>query len=546
MAITPTFQMVNTAAVDQAKVDALQAVAAQAVALWGKALAGNAALTIRIEITTDVPSGRADGGWLNGTTLPKMDGFWIADGGPAYKLQGNAKAGTEPDISIRVAPDYLLNELFLDPTPATRGETPSDRTDGLAVMLHEIGHALGFTGYYDEAQNSFPAGFKTAYDYRLKIDGGAVMFDGPNVRALTGGAMPLTDNNYSHYGNSNAYPGDSNDPLLGLMNGVVYYRGYPYAIGDLDLAVLADTSLGTIRDDILDLPFLPSMRGGAGNDTISGGVADNLLQGDSGTDTISGNDGNDTLKGGAGVDTLNGGAGNDWLDGGKGADIMAGGTGNDIYLVDSTDDKVFEAVTTAPGDTTDAGGTDTVRTALSFDLSALAYVENLQLVGSTAINGTGSALANRIIGNAAANTLSGLGGRDILIGGGGDDRLFGGSGKDALTGGAGADRFVFDTALDARTNRDSIADFNHGEGDKIVLSRTVFGAVGAVGALADAAFHAAADATQAHDASDRIVYNTSTGVLYYDADGFGGAGSVAFAILKGIPALVAADLLITA
>lgn len=546
MAITPTFQMVNTAAVDQATVDALQAIAAQAVVLWSKALAGNAALTIRIEITTDVPSGRADGGWQNGTTLPQTDGFWIADGGPAYKLQGNAKAGNQPDISIRVHPDYLLNELFLDSTPATRGDTPTDRTDGLAVMLHEIGHALGFTGYYDEAQNSFPGGFKTAYDYRLKVDANGVWFDGPNVRALMGGAIPLTDNNYTHYGNSNAYPGDSNDPLLGLMNGVVYYRGYPYSIGDLDLAVLADTGLGTVRDDILDLPFLPSMRGGAGNDTINGGAANNLLQGDSGADTISGNDGNDILKGGVGVDTLNGGAGNDWLDGGKGADTMLGGAGNDTYLVDSVDDKVFETVTTAPGDTTDAGGTDTVRAILTFDMSGLAYVENLQLIGSTAINGTGNGLANRIVGNGAANTLSGLGGNDSLVGGGGNDVLSGGAGKDVLNGGAGADRFVFDTALDARTNRDTIVDFHHAEGDKLVLSSAVFSAVGPVGALADAAFYAAADTTQAHDASDRIVYNTTTGVLYYDADGLGGAGSVAFAVMKGLPALVATDFLITA
>jgi Ca2+-binding RTX toxin-like protein len=47
-----------------------------------------------------------------------------------------------------------------------------------------------------------------------------------------------------------------------------------------------------------------------------------------------------------------------------------------------------------------------------------------------AIDGTGTADANFIIGNSAANTLLGLAGNDVLDGGLGDDTLIGGLGDD--------------------------------------------------------------------------------------------------------------------
>ncbi|MEP7007876.1 MAG: calcium-binding protein, partial [Sphingomonas bacterium] len=66
-------------------------------------------------------------------------------------------------------------------------------------------------------------------------------------------------------------------------------------------------------------------------------------------------------------------------------------------------------------------GSDTVETALSYSLAALADVENLTLTGTAAVNATGNALANVLNGNAAANVLAGAGGADTLIGGLGDD-----------------------------------------------------------------------------------------------------------------------------
>jgi Ca2+-binding RTX toxin-like protein len=116
--------------------------------------------------------------------------------------------------------------------------------------------------------------------------------------------------------------------------------------------------------------------------------------------------------------------------------------------------------------------------------------------------------------------LEGLAGNDTLKGGAGNDKLYGGAGKDTLIGGAGQDFFVFDTAP---TSRDEITDFGHSEGDKIQLSKAVFKGFAYTGALHADDFYAAAGATTAHDATDRVIYNTTTGVLYYDPDGRGGA-----------------------
>ena len=104
---------------------------------------------------------------------------------------------------------------------------------------------------------------------------------------------------------------------------------------------------------------------------------------------------------------------------------------------------------------------------------------------------------------------------------------------------------MFDTLLGA-ANVDTIADFTHSR-DKLSLDRTVFAQLADGAVLTDAQFYAAADATAALDADDRIIYNTTTGALYYDADGNGVvASAVQFAVLTTLPTLTAGDFVIVA
>ena len=141
--------------------------------------------------------------------------------------------------------------------------------------------------------------------------------------------------------------------------------------------------------------------------------------------------------------SMTGNSGKNVLDGRAGADTMKAGLGDDTYVVDNVRDKVIELP---------SQGTDTVKSSVGYLLPV--NVENLTLVGSGALSGTGNAVANTLIGNGGANALAGLAGHDVL------------------TGGGGADMFVFRAlgdSTEARSGRDLIRDFSHGQHDRIDL-----------------------------------------------------------------------------
>jgi hypothetical protein len=80
--------------------------------------------------------------------------------------------------------------------------------------------------------------------------------------------------------------------------------------------------------------------GGAGNDVIVGGDGDDFLYGGDGNDQIDGQEGNDYLYGEGGDDVLTGGNGDDLLDGYPGQNSLDGGGGDgDICVTTSTDTK---------------------------------------------------------------------------------------------------------------------------------------------------------------------------------------------------------------
>ena len=113
-----------------------------------------------------------------------------------------------------------------------------------------------------------------------------------------------------------------------------------------------------------------------------------------------------------------------------------------------------------------------------------------------------------------------------------------------MSGGAGNDKFVFGVAPTA-ANLDHIDDFETGV-DSIFLSASVFTALVANASLPGGALRSGAGFNTAGDADDRIIYNTTTGDLFYDRDGSTGpAAAVKFAVLDGHPALAAGDFFVT-
>jgi len=280
--------------------------------------------------------------------------------------------------------------------------------------------------------------------------------------------------------------------------------------GEVDTVVL---SLASNTTYILNMLGLSSL---GGNVSV---LEDPLLKviGPSGT-LVSTND-----DGGVGLDaslTFTTGAAGDYTIQLTGVGSMTGtyrfqaeGTaiGNTTYAVSHSSAVILERA---------KEGTDTVLASVSYTLDAAASIEQLRTnsdSGIASINLTGNTIDQSIIGNAGTNIIDGKGGSDGLWGMGGNDTFF------------------FSTAL-GPTNVDRIYDFDP-TADTIRLDDAIFGGL-SLGSLSLGAFALGPIAAQA---DDRIIYDPTSGKLYFDADGIGGMAQVHFATLNAGLSLTAAD-----
>ncbi|WP_442578534.1 calcium-binding protein [Mesorhizobium sp. ASY16-5R] len=383
-------------------------------------------------------------------------------------------------------------------------------TAGLKVSLTEpslnTGDAKGDT--FNSIENLEGSAFNDTFDGNAAANTLSGLAGNDILRGAAG-----TDTLLGGAGDDTLGGGDGNDTLRGGL-GADYLSGgagtdtasYAHATAAVKVS-LADPSLnvGEAKGDTFN--SIENLEGSAFNDTLDGNAGTNVLTGNDGLDLLRGAAGNDTLRGGGGNDTLGGGDGNDLLSGGIGADYLSGGSGTDTASYASAAAGVTVGLAAPAGNTGEAAG-DTFNS-----------VENLE----------GSGFGDRLSGNSAANAISGLNGADVIDGG---------AGSDTLTGGGGKDYFVFTSTL-GPTNIDIITDFSAAD-DTIRLDNAIFAAVGATGALASGYFRANATGT-AQDANDRILYETDTGKLFYDADGNGAGAAIHFATLTGNPTITAAD-----
>lgn len=248
------------------------------------------------------------------------------------------------------------------------------------------------------------------------------------------------------------------------------------------LAVLQNVPVSSITADNISDNIPPDGSAGAGmiwngtahRDIQTGTIFDDQLQGFAGKDYLDGGYGNDTLQGGAGNDRLYGSIGNDLLQGDVGDNRLVGGSGNDTLQGGNDNDKLY--------------GTN---------------------------------------GN---DLLQGKEGDDLLSGGGGDDTLIGGSGNDQLDGGGGKDIFIFSSEIDGAI--DKIKSFKPLD-DTIQLENKIFVVLIETGNLSNENF---VIGDKAIDSNDFLIYNGSTGNLFYDADGNSAEPAVQIATLGvGLP-----------
>ncbi|WP_421578815.1 beta strand repeat-containing protein [Shinella sp. M31] len=186
----------------------------------------------------------------------------------------------------------------------------------------------------------------------------------------------------------------------------------------------------------------------SGNDMIGSGfsyalAADNMIENLClvGTANING-------TGNAFVNTISGNSGNNVLYGGNDSvvDTLIGYEGNDTYVLGSGHDLVKEGLSVdLPGTT--KSGVDTITSTISRSLADYAFVENLKLLGSSDINGTGGKYANVIVGNSGNNILNG-GVEDTQA----IDTLNGGAGNDTYVLGSGSDKVIDASGIDTITS----------------------------------------------------------------------------------------------
>ena len=253
---------------------------------------------------------------------------------------------------------------------------------------------------------------------------------------------------------------------------------------------LADLISGRAGNDVLaGLDGNDTISGGAGNDyvlgglgadSMSGGEGNDFLFGQKGNDTLSGGDGDDAMFGGAGNDSMSGEDGNDWMYGNGGSDRMTGGLGNDIM--------------------------------------------------------DGGAGADSIDGGTGNDTLLGGVGKDRLTGGTDNDFLEGGAGADRLSGGHGDDIYFYASRFDGN---DTILDFESSQ-DRFEFAGLGFGVDSGTNLDDGTTFIASGAPTSAVDEAT-VLYNTTTGELWFDIDGTGAAAAQLIGTITGAPEVTHQD-----
>ena len=488
-------------------------------------------ITLRGTGLTFDADGLPSGGTIGRTTIAK-DGLTVADFAGVsvdFTRTGMQIFGYDRDNGRHQDPDpYGFFQSMMRGNDSITGSAGDDDVrGGTGNDVINTGAGRDYVGGEagDDTMNGGADGDTLSYDEaNFRWDA----FRGVNLDAVTGIAI-------DNWGNTDLFSS--------------FDRFKDSAFSDTLKGSATDESFSVTRgNDVID--------GRGGNDFVDYGDADrwgahrginvNLATGvaiDSwnGTDTLANIEGvfgtkfNDTITGGAGNDTLLGGDGTDVLNGGAGRDRLAfwnvgdNGSGHGIVIDLSQAVNILD------------DGYGHAETATDFEeIDGSRFDDRL----------TGDNLKNQFWGNEGNDTLNGGGAEDDVNGGDGDDRIFaglgndhieGGRGNDTLTGNGGSDQFNFFAPLNEQ-GVDTITDFEVGI-DNVWVDSAWGGGLTLDHLIANQ-FRSGAGVTSANSATQRVIYNSTTGDLFYDADGKGGAVAVLFAHLSNHAALTVDDFMV--
>src|SRR6478735_751739 len=131
-------------------------------------------VSVEIDFTFKPWPNRGAGRSLSAVPMPgeKAEGRQVLEEGLPHELRtGSDPNGTQPDVEIVLDPDYAKT-IWWDPKPRSRTRpVPNDKLDGMSVMLHELGHAMGFNGRLDPKTGRPSGGEISTYDRAVEYDG---------------------------------------------------------------------------------------------------------------------------------------------------------------------------------------------------------------------------------------------------------------------------------------------------------------------------------------------------------------------------------------
>lgn len=340
-------------------------------------------------------------------------------------------------------------------TPDTTGDGLAElifATEGVSIDLRTnqiLNDGFGNTGTIISVEN---VGGSTLND--------TIIGDNTNGNVLSGFEGNDTLSGYG--GNDTLNGGAGNDTLNGGagVDTATYVDETDAMFVDLGAGTARRGSAGAAVEDTL--VSIENVTGGAGDDTITGSNAVNVLSGGAGADTIRGAGAGDTIRGDEGDDTI-------LYAIGDGADSVDGGADNDTLVISGgvADDRLdiaFDGAAITTFENATLANVETITADGGAGTNTLAYVSASAAVSVSLAAGSASGFAaisgfQNVTGGNGADTIYGDSNANILLGGNGADLIGGGLGADTLNGGGG-----IDTASYADESEDMFIDLAAGTG----------------------------------------------------------------------------------